>query len=300
MQIYKDMPSATGIENTNTGFLPIGPSDNDWKSSDISGINFELRNPSGDWTAYAPQGENQKFRNFDTMACVTYSALDSIETQLRLLTGQNFNFSDRFIAKLSGTTQNGNSLQEVADTIRKYGLVPEEVWPASDDFVWADYYKDIPAEILAKGKLFLNEWNITYEWVTDLGKELQHAPIQIATAVCPGWNNPPVKSCGLPVQHATCLLKTNSLTILDHYQPYIKTLAADYPIPYKFKVLVSRKMVETRIYQAGKELGLLYRASDEQEFINILRQNNKPFTLKPDGSLDWSSIKPEVIIKYIK
>ena len=101
-----------------------------------------------DWTPFLPKGEKQHGLYFDTMACVTFSALNIIEIQLNfmvanslmseesvkffsdegyLLNGQ-FNFSDRFTAKMSGTTKDGNYLQKVWDSIRNHGLLSEKDW----------------------------------------------------------------------------------------------------------------------------------------------------------------------------
>lgn len=42
---------------------------------------YEIRNPSGDWEPFIPPGEWQKSDNGDSMSCVTFSAINSIETQ---------------------------------------------------------------------------------------------------------------------------------------------------------------------------------------------------------------------------
>src|SRR3990167_7048548 len=79
-------------------------------------IPYEVRLPSGNWDAFLPSGEWQRSQPdpvkgyIDTMACVSFSALNSIETQIRFLTGQSINYSDRFTAKMSGTTPQGNWL----------------------------------------------------------------------------------------------------------------------------------------------------------------------------------------------
>src|SRR5690242_6166491 len=107
---------------------------------------YEVLNPSGDWTPYVPSAESQLLHHMDSMACVTFSCLNVIETQYKFFTGKDINFSDRFIAKLSGTTPQGNSVQRVLDTINQYGLVLEEEWPTYPDFVWDDYYAPIPQD----------------------------------------------------------------------------------------------------------------------------------------------------------
>src|SRR3990167_11069550 len=83
-------------------------------------LGYEVRNPSGDWTPYLPEGEWQYNSHMDSMACVTFSALNSIETQYRFLTGLKRNFSDRFTAKKSGTTGKGNYLYKVTDSMRQH------------------------------------------------------------------------------------------------------------------------------------------------------------------------------------
>ena len=148
---------------------------------------YEIRNPSGDWTTLLPPGEFQRNHVFDTMACVTFSALNSIEVQHKLITGKDRNFSDRFTAKMSGTTQQGNYLFKVADSIRKDGLVDEVVWPTADNFDWNQYYVFPPIEVINKGREFFNEWEVAYEFI-DFNRDsliyhLKHAPIQV---VIPG------------------------------------------------------------------------------------------------------------------
>jgi hypothetical protein len=101
---------------------------------------YEIRNPSGDWTPYLPPGEWQGNHIVDTKACVTFSALNSLEVQYKFLTGKERNFSDRFIATLSGTTPQGNHLYKVGDAIRKEGLVDESVWPTPENYSWDSYY----------------------------------------------------------------------------------------------------------------------------------------------------------------
>ena len=113
---------------------------------------YEVLNPSGDWTPYLPTGETQKTHLVDTMACVTFSILNVIETQYKFQTGKELNFSDRFIAKLSGTTPQGNTVQNVLDAIRKYGLVLEDEWPTDLSFNWNQYYAPIPDGVIKKAR----------------------------------------------------------------------------------------------------------------------------------------------------
>jgi len=79
----------------------------------------------GAWKPWLPDGERQSSDNGDSMSCVTFGEINGIETQEKKQTGVQPNYSDRWIAKMSNTTPEGNYLTVVADTIRKYGLVLE-------------------------------------------------------------------------------------------------------------------------------------------------------------------------------
>lgn len=149
-----------------------GRSPRDWVAGDIP---YEIKNETGDWTPYLPPEEWQRFDLVDTMACVSFSLLNCIETQEKFLTGQQVNYSDRFIAMMSGTTRQGNRLQTVADTVRKYGLVREESWPTPINVTWESYYA-VPdpkkmAELLAEGARWKARFDLAYGWVTTLTKE---------------------------------------------------------------------------------------------------------------------------------
>lgn len=154
-------------------------------------IPYVVRNPSGDWTPYLPAGERQSNNLIDTMACVSFSVLNCIETQEFFLTGQKVNYSDRWLAKISGTTMFGNYLVSVAEAIQMFGLVKEESWPKPANYTWESYYANpTPAQmaaLVAEGKEWLRTHKFEAEFLsTDKAtilKHLQQAPLQI---VIPG------------------------------------------------------------------------------------------------------------------
>src|ERR1044071_1097623 len=139
---------------------------------------YEVVLQSGDWRPFLPVGEHQYSHNVDTMACVSFSCDNDLEIQ-RKQQGVDVNYSDRFLAKMSGTTQQGNYLDKVADTARTIGLVKEEEWPSNDDYTWDSYYASIPQDVLNKAE----KQNIAYEGIpTDKASLLYHlkqCPIQI-------------------------------------------------------------------------------------------------------------------------
>lgn len=204
----------------------LGQRSTDWIAGAVSGITFEERNPSGDWTPYLPKGEKQFSKFQDSMGCVSFSANNCIETQIKFLTGIEPNFSDRFLAKMSGTTQFGNYLYVVADTVRKVGLVNEEEWPVPPDFTWDSFYSQIPQHIIDKGKDFLAQYDISYEFINDwsrenLMKQLKQSPLQV---VIPG--------------HAVMNFYT-SLDVqryFDTYEPFIKEWGTSFNSVLKYVV----------------------------------------------------------------
>lgn len=261
------------ILKTNSGVLIREPEASDFMMGalDRPSLQYQENVPDGDWLKYLPTTERQSSKIFDTMACVTFSGLNSIETQLNrlimaglMLPGDfkwlfdngyfgadgKVNLSDRFTAKMSHTSKNGNFLTQVADSIRHDGCVPESKWPWTETFDWDAYYADIPADIIALGLEFAARFITGYEWIatgpgTSKGiifKALTHAPLQLATQVCSGWSTEPVvQNCQLEVQHATLLYGYDGVSdyeIFDQYDPFYKMLAPDYTIPFILKHVI--------------------------------------------------------------
>lgn len=203
----------------------------DYVAGPVGGtLPYENRNPSADWTPYLPAGERQSNRQTETMACVSYSLNNVIESQIKFLTGQELNFSDRWLAKMSDTTPEGNYLWKVADAVRLKGLVPEASWPVPPNFTWNSYYASIPPAIQSKGKEFLENYAIAYEWVeltpANLLKHLKQSPLQL---VIPGHAIMGFYSYADVVKY------------FDSYEPFIKgtTVGA---LSDALKVVVTKKV----------------------------------------------------------
>lgn len=269
----------------NTGvIIPEILPESDYVAGGISGIEYRVVLPTGNWTSYRSRDEQQQGVYFDSKSCVTFSALNSIEMQINRMIAfgelpenvlqelrelgffdddGKFNASDRFTAKMSGTTRFGNSLNAVWDSIRKDGLLPERDLPfpstqREPKFLWEDFFATIPQELIDKAKKILKFFDFSHEWVIAgvgqmsegerqvIKEHLLQAPLQVAAAVCRGWNKgdeTAVPNCGLiTTQHATVIGAvedgTNLFINVDHYQPFVKKLAQDYPLPWIKKGLV--------------------------------------------------------------
>lgn len=150
-------------------------------------IPFVNRNLSGNWSSFLPPGEWQNNGITETMACVSFSLLNCIETQEFFLTGKRINYSDRWIAMMSGTTTQGNYLTTVAETVKTYGLVREESWPTPPNYTWNTYYAKPDPATMKKLLLEGADWKKTHKFeseflTTNLSDILQHikqCPLQI-------------------------------------------------------------------------------------------------------------------------
>lgn len=244
----------------NSGFIPEEPKSSDFIAGAETGIDPLIRLPSADWSFFLPSEERQR-KSFDSFACVTFSALNSIETQFAFLQSQGaipestlktlrnmgffdangkFNASDRFTAKMSNTTKKGNYLTDVWDSIRNHGVLPEEDWKFGETFDWDAYYASIPQALKDKAKIFSTFFDVKYEWVVTRSNKatpeewnefLKVSPIHIASGVCKGWSaNSIVASCDRDSGHATMMYKVDkdAFCIFDHYSPFKKRLALDY------------------------------------------------------------------------
>lgn len=177
--------------------------------------------------------------------------------------------SKRFTAKQSGTVPSqGNSLPNVWGSLKNDGAVPDPLWPmphaefdalyaqnpaATVNDYWAIFYENVPQAAIDLGKEFAARFPVLYEWLVYPGApaagqqllaDLTVSPLEIATAVCNGWNtDDPIQACGPGGQHATLLtfVETNGdYDILDHYVPWQKQFSPTYDITYGMRGVVSQ------------------------------------------------------------
>lgn len=249
-----------------------------------SHIPYEVR--CEDWTPYLPSTENQFSTRDDWMDCVSESYNNAVETQMNKMKKDGkftatqlaemeelnyfdenalFNFSDRFLAKMSGTTRSGNSQNAVAECARKNGLIGEKDWgEAHNNMTWDEYYAEIPQAIKDKAKKIFDYILLGYEWsVVDqnpvanyaainkvLKEQVKHAPIQVTMPICPSYHQRQdggaITTCSLiQPAHALMLYKIKDVDgymnrlIFDSYPPYSIVFQNNYPIPYGLKIVCS-------------------------------------------------------------
>lgn len=163
----------------------------------------------GQWTDYMPECEIQKSDLADYMDCVTESAINSLDLIIQQKFNNDTNWSQRFTAKMSGTTANGNTQYKVADSLRHHGAVKETDWPRNRGMSWNQYYASIPQAIKNLGLKFLTQFEVNYEYVPvnkDALKEaLKYGPVQV-TGYAWAEDNGIYKDYGYRPNHAFLLV----------------------------------------------------------------------------------------------
>ncbi len=258
-------------------------------------VEKQILMPSGQWDEFLPLVELQKdySTGFDSYSCVTFSALNCIEMLYIRMTGEIKNFSDRFTAIDSGTVPDrGNSLRNVAESIRKTGVVDQGVY----NFVGTEkeYFQKIPQEVRDKAyKIPVSwEWGHSGEniqkWRKDpqsvLCELLQYAPVQVTVwAYSKSIVNGVYQPHGVKDEnHAVTLYgyeQGKYFKIFDHYTkthkklhwnygletPIIFTLEGQINLAKKYKGKLFKEMNSPKVYYSnGEQIAWI---KDEKSFL---------------------------------
>lgn len=190
--------------------------------SDFAGaeIPYIVRVPSGDWRPYVVRGEKQKYNVVDVMACVSFSANNSCEMQVKQQTGLEVNFSDRFLAKESGTLPSGNFLFKVGDVLQNEGCVAEEIWPVPPEpFIWENFYSAIPQSVRDQTQSFRDKYEVRYQRLGLIGIDITLSGLRYHLRQAPLWITVP----GHAIAGIMLSADDKNFTYMDSYDPFVKT-----------------------------------------------------------------------------
>lgn len=218
---------------------------------------------------YLPDGEVQRGKE-DMMDCATRSVLNILETKFNFLSKENklkhkawlqkngyynkdgeIEFSDAFIAILSDTTRQGNSLIAPIRAVRKYGLIPKHLLPLVKSMTWEEYHNPdrITDKMVDLGAEFSRRFEINYEKVyEEKYKELLEGDLLDVGGFA--WTEP--KNGEYPkspysANHAFILFDLPTFCAFDNYidqvdGDYIKKLAPDYDfLDYGYRIYISEE-----------------------------------------------------------
>jgi hypothetical protein len=221
------------------------------------------------------------------LACASYSAIHIAETLIKYQTGHFWEFSERALAKLSGTTHQGNSLENVINAINKYGLILDRDWDALtygdqyNDISWDQYYADIPVPVLKKA----------YGFTAQMSK-LSPSQASKALETGPLWT---IIDVG-PINHV--VMQINQTQYYDSYEIRIKNFQPAQPIISQYKLLlIPKPMTNALLVKKGDEYGYYIPATNEPAMIDKALNFGYPLaTLENGTKVDWNNIKPDIVI----
>lgn len=192
-----------------------------------------------DWFNVIPVPELQSPK-FETYSCVSHTTINAIETIEKFKGYETDNYSERFLASASGTKEGGNTPQNVAEYVRKVGMVTEELYPTEDAVSWEDYYKTITPKMFEYARRWLDERTFMHEYVPSTPEAIYDAlgmsPLGVSVV---GWFQDGeyfVKPDGMRDNHFTLCVgakKGEYWIIFDSYAPFVKKV----PWNTKFEVV---------------------------------------------------------------
>lgn len=233
------------------------------------------KNLTKDWSAYITANDPQSNPQFDTQACVAFSATHTIEIQLNWLIAHallpqdtlnwcrengylnqegKFELSERYAAIQAGTTVFGSNLFVCWDSILKFGCVPLADMPFDNTMNWKSFYTDVPVVTVNKGLEFLKRFRIEYQCIFQNIKQILD-PILFTEWLT---ESPLQLNIPWPPHHAVTMYgitPENAYEIYDQYVPYRYMVAHDYQINDIFRCNVTpmQTVTLTRTNDDGKE-----------------------------------------------
>lgn len=174
----------------------------DWQAFGNSPIVHEVLLDMGDWKELSIPHEIQFLQEYlyDTLMCVSFNGTtDAIEyimmQQLRLGLIPNWkvlwlkengyfkngviNFNERFTAIMGDTDTNGAYQYKVANGMRNFGLIPNDMFLMANNFKDNIDSKFITQEMRDLGKKFIELFPINFEWVNpeDTEEFMKYSPL---------------------------------------------------------------------------------------------------------------------------
>jgi len=244
--------------------------------------------PVGEIMSYLPIGELQRGQE-DFMDCVTRAFHNRIELGLNYLLrtkqlpneqwfkdkgyikDNHFELSDRFIAILSNTTRQGNSIKAPIDAIRKYGVIPKIMLPANQRMTFDEYHRktDITDKMYALGKESLTKLSFNYEKVFKSQYADFKEPVVVAGFAWPNPINDEYPRVQGTFNHSWLNLFPKYYAY-DNYidsvdGDWVKKLSPDYDFyEYGYRVIITKTIPEQYVNILTKILDIL------KSYISIL------------------------------
>jgi len=304
-----------GKENINFGLLGTIPKN----YIGSSGFSLKSINESGNWMGFLPIGEQQFSIYFDTLGCVTFGCINVLEILAKYSLKIDLNISDRFTAKDSGTTNQGNWVYKVADSLIEKSFILEEDYgyprnQRTPVFTREEYFKELIPELYELAEQNKQKYNINYRFVhKDIFKEmLKVSPIAVSVRAWFDDNGDKIYENQTDKHNHLVVLvayddqdrpiiydsypdvDTNALQYTES-KYYLKTLEKDYNFGDYGTVFNIKKinMSNVKILKNEDSSEIIIGLPVREDFAMMSYLDNAgiDYVVKSDGSLDWDSIK---------
>ena len=218
---------------------------------------MDVLQEDGDWMPYLPVKEFQNLNKIEPYACVAFTVLNCVEILIKQQYGVEKNYSDRFLAAVSGTKEGGNSPNVVCEFLRKLGVVPQELWPFDETVTsFQKFYEPIPPKLYELAREFNREWDFKHEFVPlnheSISRALTCSPLLVSI---PAWfkkNGLYYRPAGVTDNHATTMFYQREeafMRIFDTYEsPHIKDI--EWPV---IPMAVKRFLVKRNVSQGNQK-----------------------------------------------
>lgn len=275
----------------NMGAL-VGMKAGDYMAGVNSPIPYEVVLADFDWRPFIFSPDKQWYPTFDTFACTNFASSNSRKLQLKQSTGEEYNFSERAMAVLSGTQPGvGNYMQNDSEWVRKNGIILDKDWPNDDGANSVnDFYKPVSKEALSKAIKVKENFEFIDTTRASITYHLKQAPSNIIIKA--GATN-----------HDVCAVFVDSNGIW-YYDSYANNdpnnyLAITTQVPLAALKIITKPM--NTVYFVHKkgtgEYGLLSQSPVGQQYVpasteaDLKARGGIAVPLKPDGSVDFSQAR---------
>ncbi len=211
----------------------------------------------GHWAPYLPPPKDQRTFNgtVEPNDCVSHAILKAVQILQTQEFGQHNDYSERFLAKMTGTDKTmGNDPNVVAQFLKNKGCVLETDWPQNLVTTLAEFYAPIPIPVQTLALDFPDEFDYGHEWVLDtsaysLMDALKYSPITVGVYA---WlKNPTIglynNPGNLKPEHYVVIydfVENDHWLAYDTYAEEIKSLEWDFPFSMIKKHTLHRQIID--------------------------------------------------------
>lgn len=195
-----------------------------------------------DWRIYVSKFENQiQDDGPDPQTCITAA----VQSAVSILQEDGFHildadYSRRFTGLMSGTGNGGNTILNVIESVKRDGLVLEEIFPTVGT---------VPiftiGEVQRRGQMWKKEWLFNAKEILDPIQGLKSSPVLVTVFAWAFDGGAYIDPLGIGDNHVCLLLYADEeyFYVLDSYDPFIKKLRRNYKFDRAFSFSIKKRTI---------------------------------------------------------